>query len=82
MATKERKNKWVNKIYNSTIGADETIPDDAKFQTSISMPKRTYVQIETIRKLTNRNYRSRNDIISTAVQLYLNEILSKGEQNE
>lgn len=53
---------------------DDSIPDDAQFQTAISMSKKTFVQIDTIKDVTNN--KSRSTIIAVAIQHYIDYISS------
>ncbi len=62
------------KIYNESIGYDSSIPDEARFQTAISMPKKTYLQIDMIKSVTHN--KSRSDIITRAIQHYTDYIAS------
>lgn len=72
----KKHNINASKVYNSMYGYDDRIPDEMQFQTAISMPKSTYVQIDTIKQVTKS--KSRSAIIANAIQFYLNYI-SKGE---
>lgn len=69
-----KKYNVLKKTYNCSMRYDDSIPDEALFQTAISLTKKTYVQIDIIKNATNN--KSRSTIIATAIQHYLDYISS------
>ncbi len=62
------------KTYSIEIGNDKSIPESKTFQTALSLPKKTYKQIDLLKDLTHNQ--SRSNIIVFAVEHYLSYVIS------
>lgn len=69
------------KYFNSEIISNESVPPEARFVTSISLSKKTYVRIDIILSNLPEYYGSRGQVVDAAIAAFVEKVKKETKKN-